>query len=149
MPSELENLKRRLAIETDPAVKAELQEAIEIRQRLLQNLQNIANSAKRTEIKLDSTVAQLSTVYAQLQLLDTRALDSGRAQRLRSEIQEEIASLSDTISAMDDVYRYGSADNTASSGVDTSRLADSADTSADSASGSSTTQRAGGRTRNG
>jgi hypothetical protein len=106
VPTELENLKRRLNVETDPEVRAELEEAIEIRQRLLDNLQSIANSVKRTDIKLDNTLAQLSTVYAQMQLLDSRALDSGRAQRLRSEIQEEIASLSDTIHAMDDVYSY-------------------------------------------
>ncbi len=106
VPTELENLKRRLAVETDPTVQAELQEAIEIRQRLLDNLQSIANSVKRTDIKLDNTLAQLSTVYAQMQLLDTKALDSGHAQRLRTEIQEEIASLSDTINAMDDVYAY-------------------------------------------
>jgi hypothetical protein len=106
VPTELESLKRRLSLETDPAVKAELQEAIEIRQRLLDSLQSIANSVKRTDIKMDNTLAQLSTVYAQMQLLDTKALDSGRAQRLRAEIQEEIASLSDTINAMDDVYNY-------------------------------------------
>jgi hypothetical protein len=106
VPTELENLKRRLTVETDPDVQAELKEAIEIRQRLLDSLQSIANSVKRTDIKLDNTLAQLSTVYAQMQLLDTRALDSGRAQRLRSEIQEEIASLSDTINSMDDVYTY-------------------------------------------
>jgi hypothetical protein len=106
VPTELEGLKRRLSLETDPAVKAELQEAIEIRQRLLDSLQSIANSVKRTDIKLDNTLAQLSTVYAQMQLLDTKALDSGRAQRLRAEIQEEIASLSDTINAMDDVHNY-------------------------------------------
>jgi hypothetical protein len=106
VPTELESLKRRLSLETDPSVKAELQEAIEIRQRLLDSLQSIANSVKRTDIKLDNTLAQLSTVYAQMQLLDTKALDSGRAQRLRAEIQDEIASLSDTINAMDDVYNY-------------------------------------------
>src|SRR5579859_4194822 len=106
VPSELENLKRRLAVETDPGVQAELQEAIDIRQRLLDNLQSIANTVKRTDIQLDNTLAQLSTVYAQMQLIDTREVDSGRSQRLRSEIKDEIASLSDTISAMDDVYQY-------------------------------------------
>jgi hypothetical protein len=106
VPTELENLKRRLSAEPDPGVKAELQEAINIRQRLQDNLQSIANSVKRTDIKLDNTLAQLSTVYAQMQLLDTKEVDGGRAQRLRSEIQDEIASLSDTISAMDEVYQY-------------------------------------------
>jgi hypothetical protein len=106
VPTELENLKHRLTVETDGGIQAELKDAIAIRQRLLDNLQSIATSVKRTEIKLDSTLAQLSTVYAQMQLIDTKELDGGRTQRLRSEIQDEIASLSDLISAMDDVYAY-------------------------------------------
>jgi hypothetical protein len=133
VPTELENLKRRLKIETDPGVRAELAEAIEIREKLLNNLRSIENNAKRTEIKMDNTVAQLSTVYAQMQLLNARELDSSRAQRLRSEIQEEVASLSDMISAMGDVYDYqgysgaardlqaegGTASSAASSGTET------------------------------
>ncbi len=106
VPTELENLKRRLALETDPGIQAELKDAINIRQHLLDNLQSIANSVKRTDIKLDNTLAQLSTVYAQMQLIDTKEVDGGRSQRLRTEIQDEIASLSDLISAMDDVYSY-------------------------------------------
>ena len=45
----------------------------------------ILRNAKRTEIKMDNTVAQLSTVFAQMQLLNSRELDSGRAQRLRDD----------------------------------------------------------------
>ena len=106
VPTELENLKRRLTLETDPSIRNELQEAIAIREKLLENLQSIANSVKRIDIKLDNTLAQLSTVYAQMQLIDTKEVDSGRAQRLRTEIKDEIASLSDTISSMDEVYQY-------------------------------------------
>ena len=106
VPTELENLKRRLSVETDPGIQAELKDAINIRQHLLDSLQSIANSVKRTDIKLDNTLAQLSTVYAQMQLIDTKEVDGGRSQRLRTEIQDEIASLSDLISAMDDVYAY-------------------------------------------
>lgn len=106
VPTELENLKRRLNAESDPGVKAELQDAINTRQVLLDNLNSIANSVKRTDIKMDNTLAQLSTVYAQMQLLGTKEVDNSRAQRLRTEIQDEIASLSDTITAMDDVYNY-------------------------------------------
>src|SRR5579859_1262794 len=115
VPTELENLKRRLSLETDPSVKNELQEAIAIREKLLENLQSIANTVKRIDIKLDNTLAQLSTVYAQMQLIDTKEVDGGRAQRLRTEIQDEIASLSDTISAMDEVYQYQGYKNAASS----------------------------------
>ena len=107
VPTDLENLKRRLKIETDPEVQHELQDAIETRERLVASLRTIENNAKRTEIKMDNTVAQLSTVFAQMQLLNSRELDSGRAQRLRDEIRDEIASLNDMVSAMGDVYDYG------------------------------------------
>ncbi len=130
-PTELANLKRRLTVETDPGVKAELTEAVQIRQRLMDNLQSIANTAKRAEIQMDNTLAQLGTVYAQMQLINAKDLDSGRAQRLRDDIREEIASLSDTISAMDDVYQKQGLNEAVSSAV--SNLAaddsDTADTS--------------------
>ncbi len=138
VPTELENLKHRLAVETDPGVQSELQEAIGIRQRLLDNLQSIANSVKRTDIKLDNTLAQLSTVYAQMQLIDTKEVDGSRAQRLRSEIQDEIASLSDTISAMDDVYHYqGYKTALENLGSDTSASADGSTNASTSAASSS------------
>jgi hypothetical protein len=145
VPTELEALKRRLNVETDPDVKTELQEAIGIRQRLLDSLNSIASSAKRTEIKMDNTLAQLSTVYAQMQLLDAKELDSGRAQRLRQEIQDEIASLSDTVSAMSDVYSYKGY-KSAVQNLDAEAAA--SDTSVDT-SASDAAQSAGRSTRNG
>ncbi len=124
VPTELQSLERRLRIETDPGVKAELQKAIEIRRALLDDLQKVESQVKRTEIQMDSTVAQLSTVHAKLQLIDAKELDSGRAQRLQQEIHEEVASLSDMVSAMDDVYARGSyADAVQTLGTDSSESA--------------------------
>lgn len=104
VPIELENLKRRLRVETDAKVKAELAESIATKEQLLSNLKEIESTMKSTEIKLDRTLDQLSTVYTQMQLINVKEIDSGRAKRLREDIHEEIASLSDLISAMDDVY---------------------------------------------
>ncbi len=130
VPTEIANLKRRITAESDPGVKAELTEAVQIRQRLLDNLQSIANTAKRAEIQMDNTLAQLGTVYAQMQLINAKDLDSGRAQRLRQDIREEIASLSDTISAMNDVYQQQGLDTAITNLAD----ADSSDASATSTS---------------
>ncbi|HVO43474.1 MAG TPA: hypothetical protein VMT34_12665, partial [Aggregatilineales bacterium] len=113
VPAELADLKRRMQVEADPAIKAELQKAIDIRERLVTDLNTITSNVKRTDIAIDNTLAQLSTVYAQLQLLNTGSLDSGSVQRLNSEIQNEIASLSDTVSAMSDVYNYQGASSAA------------------------------------
>jgi predicted Zn-dependent protease len=88
-------------------VRAELEDAIRTREQLLETLKKIESNAKRTEIKIDNTVAQLSTVYSQMQLLNSRQLDNSSAQRIRDSIREEIASLADIVTAMDEVYEYG------------------------------------------
>jgi hypothetical protein len=106
VPSELASLKRRLQLENDPGVKAEIAEAIAIREDLLQNLRTIDNNVKRTDIKMDNTIAQLSSIYAKLQLINSRELDSTRTQRLRQEIHDEILELNDIVDAMGEVYNY-------------------------------------------
>ena len=127
VPGELADLRRNLSVQTDPGVKAELQQAIEIREKLLNDLNAIVNNVKRTDIKIDNTLAQLSTVYAQLQLMNTGTLDSAGVQRLNSEIQNEISSLKDTVSAMSDVYNYKGASSVANDlSLDTSSAASSA-----------------------
>jgi len=45
-------------------------------------------------------------VYAQLQLIDSKDLDSARAKRLQEEIHDEVMSLQDTISAIDEVQSF-------------------------------------------
>jgi phage-related tail protein len=69
----------------------------------LNNLEATANSVKRADIQLDSTLSSLGTIYAQMSLLGTKEVDSARAQRLREEIKEEVSGLQDTLSAMDEV----------------------------------------------
>jgi len=104
-PTKLRNLQMRLKVERDPAVRAELQEAINIQQRLVDDLQKVASLVKRTEIKMDNTVAQLSSLHTKLQqMAQTKQIDSNRARRLQQEIHDEVQELADIISAMDDMY---------------------------------------------
>ncbi|MFQ3535983.1 MAG: hypothetical protein SNJ58_08900 [Aggregatilineales bacterium] len=105
VPTQLRSLETRLKMETDPAVRAELEEAIAIRQRLLNDLQKVASLIKRTEIRMDNTVAQLSSVHTKLQqMAHTREMDSTRARRLAQEIHKEVEALADIVEAMEDVY---------------------------------------------
>ncbi len=104
VPTELRNLRRRLDVEESPTVRSELEEAIRLKQQQLKNLNAVADNMKRADIQLDNTLAALGTLYAQMQVIDTKDLDSARARRLRDEIQDEVAELQDTIMAMDEVY---------------------------------------------
>jgi hypothetical protein len=67
------------------------------------NLDQTVNSVKRAEIQLETTLASLGTIYAQMSLLGAKEVDSAKAQRLRLQIKEEVNNLEDTISAMDEV----------------------------------------------
>jgi hypothetical protein len=106
VPMDLENLRRRLKAEQDPAVREQLEEAIQTKETQLTNLRSLENNMKRADIQLDHTLSALGTVYAQVQLIDSKEVDSARAQRLQDNIREEVLSLEDTIAAFDEVQSF-------------------------------------------
>lgn len=103
VPQQLEKTRLRAEKEKDPDVKRDLQNQVKQLEQQLANLDATVNSVKRAEIQLESTLSSLGTIYAQMSLLGTKEVDSSRAQRLRLEIQDEVSSLQDTISAMNEV----------------------------------------------
>ncbi|MBL8131312.1 MAG: hypothetical protein JNL42_05605 [Anaerolineae bacterium] len=105
VPQQLEKVKIRLSREQDETVKKDLQEQLDRLQLQLDNLNATANSIKRAEIQLDSTLSSLGTIYAQMSRLGAQDVDSSRAQRLRLEIRDEVTSLQDTIDAMNEVHQ--------------------------------------------
>lgn len=103
VPYLLDQARTRLNQERDPAVRGSVEDQVRQLELQLQNLQATANSVERAKIQLDSTLSSLGTIYAQMSLLGTKEVDSARAQRLRLEIREEVSSLQDTITALDEV----------------------------------------------
>ena len=104
VPQQLEKTRIRLDRETDPDVRRDLEGQLRQLEQQLANLEATANSVKRAEIQLESTLSSLGTIYAQISLMGTKEVDSSRAKRLRLEIQDGVASLQDTIEAMDEVH---------------------------------------------
>jgi hypothetical protein len=105
VPPAIENFKRRLAEEDDPAVQATLRNTIGDKQRQWEHLSHLQNTMEKAEYQLESTLAALGTVYAQLQAIDLRGAEKGHAERLREEIDEQVAQLQDLDQAMDEVYQ--------------------------------------------
>lgn len=103
VPDQIRKTKIRIDREDDPVMKKDLQRQLDQLEQQLANLEATANSAARAEIQLESTLSSLGTIYAQMARLGTKDVDSSRAQRLRLEIQDEVAGLQDTIDAMDEV----------------------------------------------
>jgi len=103
VPTQLEKARFRMEREESPQVRRELERQVNQLEQQLANLEATVNTMRRAEIQLESTLSSLGTIYAQMSLLGTKEVDSSRAQRLRLEIQDEVASLQDTIEAMDEV----------------------------------------------
>lgn len=129
--TQLDNLQRRLRAETDEGVRHELEDAIRAQTQLVDSLKQIESNTKRSEIRMEKTVSQLSNIYTQMQLISSRQLDNSSARRIQDSIREEINELADIVSAMDDVYQnryagYTNPNSTAAQSVE--RLADVQDT---------------------
>ena len=110
VPGRLANVQKRIDLETKRGdASSVVDELMKQRQQLEQqmtNLQAAVNNSKRAEIQLESALASLGTMYAQMSRLGTSEVDSGKMQRMRLEIQEEVSSLQDTIVAMDEVQQH-------------------------------------------
>lgn len=104
IPREVAHIRQRLEQEDDPSVQEQMREAIRQKQAQQANLERLENTMERAEFRLEETLAALGTLYSQLLLLDAGAVDSGRAQRLREDIADQVAALQDTIEALDEVY---------------------------------------------
>jgi hypothetical protein len=104
VPVDIENFNKRLAEENDPAVQKTLRNTISDKERQWEHLSHLKNTMERAEYQLESTLAALGTVYAQLQAIDVQGAEKGRTERLREEIDEQVAQLQDLSEAMDEVY---------------------------------------------
>lgn len=109
VPGRIANVDKRIELERRRGgaedVIAELMKQREQLDSQLTNLQAATNNSKRAEIQLESALASLGTIYAQMSRLGTSEVDSGKMQRMRLEIQEEVHSLQDTIHAMEEVQQ--------------------------------------------
>ncbi len=108
VPDEIKMLQQRLAREADGGIQVELNDAIRIKQTQLQNLEALDTNIRRADIQLDNTLSALATVYTQLQLLDSKSIQGGRAHRIKEEINNEVLSLRDMVEAIDDVQTSSS-----------------------------------------
>jgi hypothetical protein len=107
VPQAIKQLQVKLNAETDASVKQDIQDTIARRQEQFKTLRNLDNAMDRAELQLENTLTALGTVYSQMLLLDARDVDSAKTQRLRDSIADQLASLTDIQSSLDEVYQTG------------------------------------------
>ena len=97
-------LQRASASEEDPAIKAQISSTLESKERQLTTLNKLDDTIQRAELQLERSHTLLATIYSQTMLVDAKDIDSGRSQRLRQEIGDEVDELQDMLVAMEEVY---------------------------------------------
>lgn len=97
-------LEEQLESEDDPHVRKEILETLARSQDHQRQLDSLVKLMRRTELDIDETLAAIGAIYSQLQLLGAKGIDSQRASRLSTDIDEQVHRLDDLLDAMDDVY---------------------------------------------
>jgi hypothetical protein len=101
---DLVTLKRRVENAEDERARMAQSELLEAKQKQWDALKALQDTMTRARQYIDNTLTALSTAYSQLLLIDVKDIDSGRAQRLRDDIKEDINRLQDLLNAIDEVY---------------------------------------------
>lgn len=104
VPDSIKKLKYRLNNETDQEIRQELSQTIERRQTQYNSLLKLDTTMERAELQLENTLTALGTVYSQMLLVDARDVDNSKTQRLRENILDQVHSLQDVLTSMDEVY---------------------------------------------
>jgi hypothetical protein len=104
--SDIRDLEARLRLEDDEAMRQQMQEAIRGKKTHSDNLERLQNTMEKAEFQLENTLSAMGTVYAQLQLIGAKDVDSSRARNLRKDIAEQVVALQDIVETMDEVYEF-------------------------------------------
>ncbi len=106
--SRIKQLETRLNKEDDAQVRAQIEVTLEGLKRQVRTIDTLENTMERAQLHLETTLASLGTIYSQTMLVGAKDIDSGRAKRLRQEIDDEVHELDNILLAMDEVYASSS-----------------------------------------
>ncbi|MEW5956986.1 MAG: protein kinase [Chloroflexota bacterium] len=102
VPRSIDKLKARLAGESDETTRSELERTLANRQNQLAALQRLQNTMKRAELKIESTLSSLGTIYPQI-LTSQSTNQVADYSRLTEEVDEEVRTLQDHLEALEEV----------------------------------------------
>lgn len=108
VPQEVENLKARIERESDPALRRQVTEVLAGKQQHLQALHALEGRMSQARLQMEQSLTALATIYSQVRLVDAQDISSGRAERLRADIQEQVDRLNDLVTSINEVYDYHS-----------------------------------------
>lgn len=102
VPKSIEELEARLANESNESTRIELEGTLANRKKQLAALQRLQDTISRAEIKTESTLSALGTIYSQI--LTAQSTDQvADYSRLSAEVEEEVLTLQDHLEALEEV----------------------------------------------
>lgn len=108
VPKDLRVLEVKLGQERNANVKQELQTTFQNKAKQYEALETLRGTMEKAQLQLENTLSALGTVYMQTLNLGAKEISSTEAQRLQSQMREQVQSLEDINAAMDEVYKLGS-----------------------------------------
>jgi hypothetical protein len=101
-------LQARRGSEENPAVLKQLEEVLQGKEKQWQTLKALETRMKQAGLSLEQTLTALATIDSQVQLIDAEDVRSGRSERMREDIREQILRLDDLVSSINEVYDFHS-----------------------------------------
>ncbi len=105
-PKELDALVSRLEYEKNADVREQLREVVEGKRKQWESLRALDAKMQQAELQVEQSLTALATIYSQVQLVSAQDIKSGRSERLRKEIQEQVERLNDLVESINEVYDY-------------------------------------------
>ncbi len=102
VPESIAKLEQRLRTETDEATRTELERTLRNRQNQLSTLQHLQKTMRRAEIKIESTLSALGTLYSQM-LISQSTNHVADYKHLEDQVDEEVRTLQDHLEALEEV----------------------------------------------
>jgi hypothetical protein len=102
VPQAIDRLEERLQAESDPVIAAEMERSLSHRRTQLEALEKLQRTIRWAEIKIESTLSLLGTIYSQILAGQSRE-QVADYRRLLNEIDEEVLTLQDHLQALEEV----------------------------------------------
>jgi hypothetical protein len=102
IPQSIENLEVQLASESDEATRIELERTLVTRKNQLAALEQLQSTINRAEIKIESILSALGTIYSQV-LIAQSTNHVADYSHLSAEVDEEVRVLQDHLEALEEV----------------------------------------------
>lgn len=107
LPADLQDLRTKRQRAANPDVQRQLDQVIAAKTQQWQTLSQLDDRMQQADLQMKQSLTALATVYSQVQLIDAESIQSGRAERLQSDIQEQVVRMNELVASINEVYRAG------------------------------------------